>query len=146
MPAELDDLLAWCFYPYKNSYGYFTSLHNGLDLAGGYLYDNDYQRAGNSLIYAADQSLNLRETMTTYYAAWSFRLLDVLYWIADNWPSAQPPPEITMANIISAMFSASNEELRDFIGLTDAYRQSLWNKPFNREYWAAIARGFEIWE
>jgi len=55
------------------------------------------------------------------------------------------PAEVTMASIISAMFSASNAELKDFIGLNDAYRQSLWNKPFDRAYWAAIARGFEIW-
>ncbi|GAH32071.1 unnamed protein product, partial [marine sediment metagenome] len=32
-----------------------------------------------------------------------------------------------------------------FIGLIDAYRQSVWNQPFNKEYYAALARGFQEW-
>ena len=54
--------------------------------------------------------------------------------------------EVTMRAILDEMFSASNEELLQFIALVDAYRQSLWNKPFDAEYWAAVARGFEKWE
>ncbi len=50
---------------------------------------------------------------------------------------------LTMADIITAMHTASNEELKTFIGLVDAYRISLWNKPFESDFYAAIARGFE---
>lgn len=49
---------------------------------------------------------------------------------------------ITMADVINVMESASNDELKTFIGLVDAYRISLWNKPFESEFFAAIARGF----
>ncbi|GAI67845.1 unnamed protein product [marine sediment metagenome] len=56
-----------------------------------------------------------------------------------------PDAGITMRMILDEMFTADNEELKEFIGLVDAYRQSLWNKPFDMEFWAATARGFEIW-
>ncbi|GAH60107.1 unnamed protein product, partial [marine sediment metagenome] len=38
------------------------------------------------------------------------------------------------------------DQLTNFIGFVDAYRQSIWNRPFNREYYAALARGFALWE
>ena len=50
---------------------------------------------------------------------------------------------ITMADVINVMESASNDELKTFIGLVDAYRISLWNKPFESDFFASIARGFE---
>jgi len=62
-------------------------------------------------------------------------------------PYEPPDPYVlTMRAILDEMFTASNKELLQFIALVDAYRQSHWNKPFNIEYWAAVARGFEIWE
>lgn len=54
-----------------------------------------------------------------------------------------PESEVTMDSILSVMVTAEQSQLRNFIGLVDAYRQSLWNKEFNAEYFAAIARGFE---
>jgi len=50
--------------------------------------------------------------------------------------------EVTMESLLSIMAAATDSELMNFIGLVDAYRQSLWNKPFNAEYFAALARGF----
>jgi len=50
--------------------------------------------------------------------------------------------ELTMGDLLSVMLSASEDEYRYFIGLVDAYRVGLWNKPFNSEYFAALARGF----
>ncbi|GAI59416.1 unnamed protein product, partial [marine sediment metagenome] len=32
-----------------------------------------------------------------------------------------------------------------FVGLVDAYRTSVWNREFNEEYFAALARGFMEW-
>lgn len=66
---------------------------------------------------------------------------DALYWINDNWP-IDGPAEVTMSAILSAMVTATGDELKYFIGLVDAYRSSLWEKPFNAEYFAALARGF----
>lgn len=49
---------------------------------------------------------------------------------------------IDMAAIINAMLEADPLQVRAFVGLMDAYRQSVWNKPFNKEYYAALAKGF----
>lgn len=53
-----------------------------------------------------------------------------------------PPSEVTMDSILLAMLSAAPDELKKFIGLVDAFRASLWNKPFNVEFYAALTRGF----
>jgi len=54
-----------------------------------------------------------------------------------------PPEGLTMDSLLSVMVAATDSELMNFIGLVDAYRQSLWNKEFNAEYFAALARGFK---
>jgi len=56
-----------------------------------------------------------------------------------------PPYELTMSAIINTMLTANPMELEYFVGIVDAYRQSIWNKPFNSELFAALARGFEEW-
>lgn len=53
------------------------------------------------------------------------------------------PFTLTMGDVIDVMLSADFDELQFFIGIVDAYRMSLWNKPFNSELFAALARGFE---
>ena len=55
-------------------------------------------------------------------------------------------PEVNLDMIINAMLSAEPAQVEYFVGLVDAYRQSIWNKPFNQEFFAALARGFEQWE
>lgn len=51
--------------------------------------------------------------------------------------------ELTMADILDTMLAAEPYEINYFVGIVDAYRQSIWNKPFNVEFFAALARGFE---
>lgn len=51
-----------------------------------------------------------------------------------------------MDTLLSVMLTASDDEYKNFIGLVDAYRVGLWNKPFNAEYYAALARGFASWD
>ena len=63
------------------------------------------------------------------------------WWIATELPPTAP----TMQQIINAMFTAKPAQISSFVGLTDAYKQSIWNAPFNAEMWAAIARGFQQW-
>jgi len=53
--------------------------------------------------------------------------------------------ELTMDDLINVMLQANPEQVKYFVGLVDAYRQSLWNQPFNEELFAALARGFEQW-
>jgi len=50
--------------------------------------------------------------------------------------------EVDMDAILSAMVTADFYDLQMFIGIVDAYRVSLWNEPFNAEFYAALARGF----
>ncbi len=55
------------------------------------------------------------------------------------------PEGVTMSAIIEAMLTADLEQITFFVGLLDAYRQAIWNRPFNSELFAALARGFEEW-
>jgi len=52
---------------------------------------------------------------------------------------------VTMSDILLAMLTADFDQLKKFIGVVDAYRVAIWNAPFDAEYYAAIARGFEKW-
>jgi hypothetical protein len=52
---------------------------------------------------------------------------------------------IDMDAIINAMLKATFDQLQYFIGLEDAYRVALWNAPFNADFYAALARGFQKW-
>lgn len=54
-------------------------------------------------------------------------------------------PTITMEQILAAMVAATPDDVMDFIGLVDAYRQSVWNRPFDSEFFASMARSFEQW-
>lgn len=65
-----------------------------------------------------------------------------IYWAAQQGEAA----EVDMAAILAAMLAATQPELTSFVGIADAYRQSIWNQPFNQEYYAALARGFTTWE
>lgn len=46
--------------------------------------------------------------------------------------------------LLSTMLAAEFEQFQTFIGIEDGYRMALWNKPFNAEYYAALARGFML--
>lgn len=50
--------------------------------------------------------------------------------------------ELTMGDLLSTMLAATSDEITYFIGLVDAYRTSIWDKEFNHEFYAALARGF----
>jgi len=53
--------------------------------------------------------------------------------------------DVTMAAILTAMMSATFEELTEFMGITQAYKVAVWDAPFNEEFYAALARGFQTW-
>lgn len=52
---------------------------------------------------------------------------------------------IDMDDILNAMLAADFDELQKFIGIEDAYRLAIWNAPFNAEWYASLARGFQKW-
>ncbi len=54
-------------------------------------------------------------------------------------------PAITMQSILDAMVTANPDQTMYFVGLLDAFKQSVWNRPYNKEFFAALARGFMEW-
>ena len=80
------------------------------------------------------------------YNGGTFALLDALNRDkACPFITEAPPFELTMSGLLSTMLSANPRDVEYFIGLVDAYRQSIWNQPFNSEFFGALARGFEQW-
>lgn len=51
--------------------------------------------------------------------------------------------DLDMDTLINTMLTATPAQITYFVGLVDAYRQSIFNKPFNEDFFAALARGFE---
>jgi len=93
-----------------------------LQNASGYLYDfiwNAYRSGG--LHYSIHQAFEL---------------------VRDNWPE-DPSPPFNMGLLLSTMLEAEPSQIQGFVGITDAYRQSIWNKPFHKEFFAALAGGVE---
>ena len=80
--------------------------------------------------------------MLRYIWTWTPKttLAAVLYKMRDEY--ADGNGEVTMDAILTAMITADFEQLQKFVGIEDAYRVSLWNEPFNSEFYAALARGF----
>ena len=95
-------------------------------------------------MYSALQQLQtFLSNLTTYtWPDWQGSgLFESLYWL-DQEAGGGDPYVLTMDDILSVMVTASDEEYAKFIGLVDAYRIGLWNKPFNTEFYAALGRGF----
>jgi len=67
-----------------------------------------------------------------------------IYWASRSGLDADPV-EVTMDDLINTMLTADPAQVEYFIGLVDAYRQSLWTRPFNQEFFAALGRGFATW-
>ena len=101
---------------------------------------NAITQAASGVWYLADAFENFLDKTDTEVEESHF--FETIYW--GNADAGGDP--LTMRAILDEMFTADNEELMQFIALVDAYRQSLWNKPFDVDYWAAVARGFEQWE
>jgi len=89
-----------------------------------------------ALDYLQDSLNNLPDYSAPNYL--SATLTESIYWA--NTDVSAPP--LDMDAILSAMITADLSQFQKFIGIEDAYRMSLWNKPFNIEFYAALARGF----
>jgi len=96
----------------------------------------------NDLIIAVQYHNDCLDWMLTFSLPLSPTTLlpKILYQIYDI--AGGEPFELTMAALINCMLTADNEEYKSFIGIVDAYRVALWNKPFEVEFYAALARGF----
>lgn len=74
-------------------------------------------------------------TAPAWDRAW---LYEMFYW------QNQEGAAVDMDAIIYAMLTAEPDEINYFIGLEEAFKQFVWNRPFNQEFYAAIARGFAL--
>jgi len=122
---------------------YFDLLGNQLDAAGVDLCDGLLDKAGQHCILAG---LYCKYIANYFHQdAFSYTNVDIEGYtlIRDNWPDEAP--ELTMEAILIAMLGANASEVMYFVGLVDAYRQSVWNQPFNQDFFASLARGFEQW-
>lgn len=142
MPVELQNLIdAW--YPH---YGYCKAdMYNcGGDIydLGNYIGFEDWVNAEaecDEIGWKLQQaSIHIHSSSTQ--ESISHKMYNCLSWINDNWPAGGG--EVTMDAILSAMVTATFEQLQYFIGLVDAYRVAVWNEPFNAEFYSALARGF----
>ncbi len=70
------------------------------------------------------------------------RLLSMFDYLNDNIGGG----EVDMASILTAMLAATPEEIQQFIGIVDAFKVSIWNRPYNEDFYAALARGFAQWQ
>jgi hypothetical protein len=66
-----------------------------------------------------------------------FPQLEFMYQEYDYWGGVPK-----MGDIITAMLTATYEELQSFVGIVDAYRSAVWDQPFNAQFYAALANGF----
>lgn len=77
-------------------------------------------------------------------ATWPYT--DSCHYMAVYYASKEPAgAAVTMASILLAMRYAKFDELQDFTAIEDAFRASLWNAPFNANYYAAFVRAFMKW-
>jgi hypothetical protein len=49
---------------------------------------------------------------------------------------------LTMGDLLNTMLGAQFDELKQFVGIEDAYRSAIWDQPFNAQFYAALAAGF----
>lgn len=69
------------------------------------------------------------------------RLLVILDYLNENVGGG----EVTMSSILTALMTATHEQIVEFMGITQAYKVAVWDTPFNEEFYAALARGFKTW-
>lgn len=139
--AWIDDQIAGLY----DKFGYILSEYIDIKNRFGYLGD---QIAAENWSAAESECDFLKSYFVEmyYHIGYIRDYHDNIYkWFLDNWPDEPAPPEVTMDAILSAMLSADPAQVEYFVGLVDAYRQSIWNRPFNKDFFAALGRGFMQW-
>jgi len=144
--SDFDDFLDGFYDDWYDAAGWFGGADQDLTNAKISYAGGDDHAALGSLIQCADHTVDcLLLLLATYqYPYPRYNVMGLMEAIDARFVDLEgaAPPAITMDAIISVMLSATEDEYRSFIGLVDAYRVGLWNKPFNSEYFAALARGF----
>ena len=146
MPAALYDLIRDGWDSSQDAHGYLKSSMNHLSDFADNIQANQWTDAHNNIeLFGWRISQFGSELMEDWWPAFSFaeKWYDALKWINTNWPTTSA---VTMDDIINAMLTADPSQVDYFIGLVDAYRVAIWDKPFNEEFYMALAEGFKQWE
>ncbi|MBA7618123.1 hypothetical protein ES703_25444 [subsurface metagenome] len=107
-----------------------------LGMAAYYLGIRNWVASADCLQEAADDFYSMRSYMYSLGVAFH----DSFDWMENNWAGL-----IEMEDIIDAMSAASPVEITYFVGIEDAFRQSIWNQPYEHEFFAALGRAFTRW-
>jgi len=142
MPSYLQQEITALDTDYNLCYLDFQTAYNSIATAGGCIFLKDWTGARDALYNASDYLMYAMGHFYLSTSSISKHTKNALQWINDNWPTAGA---VTMDAILSAMVSAKFSQLQYFIGIEDAYRVALWNAPFNADFYAALARGFQKW-
>ena len=142
MPA----LLTAYIKTWRGVYSYlYSDLHNCanyLRSLGDQIFDENWGGAREAC-YMAE---NYLRSASTHFWGGTPSLYTAMYtamhWIDVNWSAGGA---VNMDDMLNAMLTASFNQLQKFIGIEDAYRVALWNAPFNADFYAALARGFQKW-
>lgn len=110
-----------------------------------HIYDaEDHWDLGQDHLAIEDIILALRDIRYSAVSStypWSpYNTTGAIHYFLDNCING-----VDMSAILSAMLTADPDEIQQFIGITDAFMQSIWNRPYNREFFAALGRGFMEW-
>ncbi len=147
--SEYDDFLSDFYTQFYNAGGWYGGAETDLNNAESSYGTGDDHAALGSLILAVR---HIVDSLTFLYDPYDYdyprynvvKLFDLIgVFMADYDPPT--PYELTMSDILNTMLKAESSDIKYFVGLTDAYRQSVWDKPYNAEFYAALARGFEQW-
>lgn len=143
MPATLNTYINNTLTRYNSWFSLVDDIYNALYTAGAALIADGHNAAGAALNSAASNM----QTQSQYTLSWDgtsqYWIIRALQWINTNWPSGAGA--LAMGDILTAMLTATFDELQSFVGITEAYHVAIWNAPFNAEYYGALARGFAKW-
>ena len=144
MPATLQSFIDWMDVKFEVARQDFYELRIGFNWLGVNLAAQDWSSAQTTCNLMRDTCRSLQDNHAGLTSSTRYYLVAALEYINDN--AAFEAPEFDMDVLLSAMVGADPAQVMYFIGLVDAYRQSVWNRPFNQEFFAALARGFAQWE
>lgn len=71
-------------------------------------------------------------------------ITEALYWINDNWPTADGY-ELTWLKVIESYLDADDDHRSAWQLLADAYHASMYDKPFDLEYHKTWVARFKEW-
>lgn len=150
MPALLNTYINNTLSRYNSWFSLWDDVYNNIGSAGTNLQTAGTQ-LGNAALTAAGTNLlsaqSFMQQQLQYTLSWNgtseYWIIKALQWINTNWPAGAGA--LAMGDILTAMLAATFAELTSFIGIVEAYHVAVWNAPFNADYYAALARGFQKW-